>query len=288
MNLKTKNLLIRTATGIVYVALMIAGVFVFPLMTALLCAVACIGVYEYSRLTTGPADKFSMVLLMIASVVQFGLILQYGLRKSTFFYNAQVNTLIIFGVTVILTVAALMLLLSVTELFRHRPAPFEHLGAPLFAYSWIVFPLGFMALMTRLCPPVVLAFMLMIWAYDTFAYLGGSLYGRNKMCERISPKKTWEGTATGLIMTIVVAIILPSIPYFGHLHVALWKWVVMAVLVVLFGTVGDLLESLAKRRAGVKDSGNILPGHGGMLDRFDSVLMAAIPSLLFALFVMIM
>ena len=107
------------------------------------------------------------------------------------------------------------------------------------------------------------------------------------MCEHISPKKTWEGTVTGFIMTVVMAIVLPSIPYFGHLHIALWKWVVFAILIVLFGTVGDLLESLLKRRAGVKDSGSIMPGHGGMLDRFDSILIASIPALLFALTVMI-
>ncbi len=288
MNPKTKNLIVRTIAGAVYVALMIAGVFIFPLMSVLLCVMACVGVFECSRLTSGPVDKLSQILLMLATVAQFAVILVYGLRKSTFFYNAEVNTLIMFCVVALLILVGLLLVLSTAELFRHRPAPMEHLGSTFFMYAWIVFPLGFMALMTRICPPVVFALLLMIWAYDTFAYLGGSLYGRNKMCERISPKKTWEGTATGLIMTIVMAIILPSIPYFGHLHVALWKWVVMAIIVVVTGTVGDLLESLFKRNAGVKDSGSIMPGHGGMLDRFDSVLMAVLPSLLFALFVMIL
>ncbi len=285
---KTKNLLVRTVVGAVYVALMIAGVFIFPLMDVVLCAVACIAIFECMRLVSGPSDRLSMAFLIIAAVVQFALILYYGLRKSSFFYNAEVVTLLVFGVSTLITVATLVLLLSTTELFRQRPAALEHLSVPVFAYSWIILPLAFMAVMTRISPQVVFAFLLMIWAYDTFAYLGGTLYGRNKMCEHISPKKTWEGTVTGLIMAIVVAIVLPSIPFFGHMHVALWKWVVFAVLVVLFGTVGDLLESLFKRRAGVKDSGNIMPGHGGMLDRFDSILMAAVPSLLFALFMMIL
>lgn len=288
MNTKTKNLIVRTIAGAVYIALMIAGVFIFPLMTVLLCLIASIGVLECSRLTSGPADRLSQVLLVAAAVAQFAVILGYGLRKSTFFYNASVNTLIMFCVVALLILVGLVLVLSMTELFRHRPVPMEHLGSTLFMYAWIVFPLGFLAVMTRICPPVVFAFLLMIWAYDTFAYLGGSMYGRNKMCEHISPKKTWEGTVTGLIMTIVMAIILPSIPYFGHLHVALWKWVIMAIIVVVSGTAGDLLESLFKRNAGVKDSGSIMPGHGGILDRFDSILMAAMPSLLFALFVMIM
>jgi len=267
---------------------MITGVFVFPVMDVLLCAVACIAIFECMRLATGPSDRLSLALLMTVAVVQFALILYYGLRRSSFFYNAEVVTLLVFGVSSLLIIAALMLVLSTSELFRRRPASLEHLAIPIFAYVWIVIPLAFMTVMTRISPQVVFALMLMIWVYDTFAYLGGTLYGRNKMCEHISPKKTWEGTVTGLVMTIVLAIILPSIPYFGYMHVALWKWVAFAFIVVLFGTVGDLLESLLKRRAGLKDSGNIMPGHGGMLDRFDSMLLAAVPSLLFALFMMIL
>ena len=288
MNPKTKNLLVRTVVGAVYVALMIAGVFIFPLMAVLLCLVACLGIVESSRLVSGPVDRLSPVLLSATAVAQFAVVLGYGLRKSTFFYNAEVNTLIMSCVVALLALVGLVLILSIAELFRHRPAPMEHLGSVLFMYVWIVLPLGFMAVMTRICPPVVFAFLLMIWAYDTFAYLGGSLYGRNKMCEHISPKKTWEGTVTGLIMTVVMAIILPSIPYFGHLHVALWKWVLLAIIVVVSGTAGDLLESLFKRRAGVKDSGSVMPGHGGILYSFDSVFMAAIPALLYALLVMLM
>lgn len=284
---KYKNLLIRTVVGAAYVALMVAGVFVFPLMDVLLCVAACIAIFECMRLVSGPVDRLSMVLLMVATVVQFAVILNFGLRRSSFFYNAEMMTLFMFVVVAVLSIISLSVALSVLELLRHRPAPLEHMGVPLFAYSWIVIPLGFLAVMTRVCPPLILAFLILIWTYDTFAYLGGTLYGRNKMCEHISPKKTWEGTVTGFIMTVVMAIVLPSIPYFGHLHIALWKWVVFAILIVLFGTVGDLLESLLKRRAGVKDSGSIMPGHGGMLDRFDSILIASIPALLFALTVMI-
>ncbi len=282
-----KNLLIRTLSGAVFVALMVAGVYIFPLMVVLLCAVACAGIYECSRLVCGPVDRLARGVMMTAAVALFAVVLYYGLQKSTFFFDARTVTLFAFMLTALTSIGALLLVLPVAELFRHRPAPIEHIGSAFFAYCWIVLPLGLIAVMTRVSPPVVLAFFLLTWSYDTFAYLGGSLYGRNKMCGDISPKKTWEGAVTGLLLALVVAIILPSIPFFGSLCAALWKWVVLAVLVVLFGTMGDLLESLIKRRAGVKDSGSVLPGHGGVLDRLDSMLMASVPVLLYALFVMV-
>lgn len=287
MNPKTKNLLVRTVVGAVYVALMIAGVFVFPLMAVLLCAVACVCLYEFMSLTSGPSDKVSFGFLTAVTLTQFSLILQFGIRKSSFFYNAAINTLTNFVVMIPAMLMLLLVLLAIVELFRKRPMPLEHIGASVFSYVWIVIPLGFLAVMTRLSPQIVLAFFLMVWAYDTFAYLGGSLYGRNKMCVHISPKKTWEGSVTGLFFTIVMAIILPSIRFFGQLHASLWQWVVLAIIVVVVGTCGDLLESLFKRRADVKDSGKIMPGHGGMLDRFDSMLLAAVPALLYALLVMV-
>lgn len=287
MNPKTKNLLVRTVVGAVYVALMIAGVFVFPLMAVLLCAVACVCLYEFMSLTSGPSDKVSFGFLTAVTLTQFSLILQFGIRKSSFFYNAAINTLTNFVVMIPAMLMLLLVLLAIVELFRKRPMPLEHIGASIFSYVWIVIPLGFLAVMTRLSPQIVLAFFLMVWAYDTFAYLGGSLYGRNKMCVHISPKKTWEGSVTGLFFTIVMAIILPSIRFFGQLHAPLWQWVVLAIIVVVVGTCGDLLESLFKRQADVKDSGKIMPGHGGMLDRFDSMLLAAVPALLYALLVMV-
>lgn len=288
MNQKTKNLLVRTIFGAIYVALMIAGIYVFPLMAVLMGLVACVSIVEFSRLTSGPVDKVSRVVLLAVAIAQFVVILYYGSQKNTFFYNAPIMTLSSFVISIPIMLLVTGLVPSVVELFRGRPIPVEHLGTSTYAYFWIVMPLAFIAVMTKVCPQVVFAFFLIIWAYDTFAYLGGSLYGRNKMCERISPKKTWEGTATGVVMAVVFAVVLPSIHYFGKLHAPLWMWVVFAFIAVLFGTLGDLLESLFKRRADVKDSGRIMPGHGGALDRFDSMLFAALPALLFALFVMVL
>lgn len=114
---------------------------------------------------------------------------------------------------------------------------------------------------------VVIAF---IWINDTFAYLIGSMFGKHKLFERISPKKTWEGSFGGLAFTILAAYILTLIANWIELPSAM----MIAILVVVFGGFGDLIESMFKRQANVKDSGKILPGHGGILDRFDATFFA--------------
>jgi phosphatidate cytidylyltransferase len=117
----------------------------------------------------------------------------------------------------------------------------------------------------------VLGVILLIWASDVCAYLVGSLIGRNKLYERISPGKTWEGSIGATILTIGCSFIIAR--WFPEL--ALKHWIIISVLVSIFGTIGDLVESMLKRQAGVKDSGRIMPGHGGILDRFDSLLFVS-------------
>ena len=110
----------------------------------------------------------------------------------------------------------------------------------------------------------------MLWANDTGAYLVGVKFGRTKLFERHSPKKTWEGFIGGALISAGVALIISH--YFTELE---WQqWVIMAVLISFFGTTGDLIESMFKRSINVKDSGGILPGHGGLLDRFDGLFLA--------------
>ena len=120
----------------------------------------------------------------------------------------------------------------------------------------------------------LLALFVFIWVNDSFAYLTGSLFGKHRMFERISPKKSWEGFIGGAAFTIAASVIFAN--YFTQLP--LWGWIGFAILMIIFGTLGDLVESLFKRTLNVKDSGNILPGHGGILDRIDSVIFS-IPAL---------
>ena len=117
-------------------------------------------------------------------------------------------------------------------------------------------------------PHLILGPILLIWASDSFAYLVGSMIGKRKLYEKISPGKTWEGTIGGGVLTLASSYIVAGwFPEIQFVH-----WLVISILVVVFGTIGDLFESLLKRRAGIKDSGKIMPGHGGILDRFDSLI----------------
>ena len=118
-------------------------------------------------------------------------------------------------------------------------------------------------------PGVLLGVFVLIWMYDTGAYLSGMLFGKHRLMPRISPKKTWEGLVGGAVVALGTGLVVAR--YFKDMGVV--EWMLLVFVVVVFGTLGDLSESLLKRRIGLKDSGHILPGHGGFLDRFDSFLL---------------
>ena len=109
-----------------------------------------------------------------------------------------------------------------------------------------------------------------IWVNDSFAYLTGMTFGKHRLFERISPKKSWEGFIGGAVASVVAGYVFSLF----ETDLVWWQWLIFSLLVVVFGTFGDLMESLIKRSVGVKDSGRIIPGHGGLLDRFDSMLLA--------------
>jgi phosphatidate cytidylyltransferase len=115
---------------------------------------------------------------------------------------------------------------------------------------------------------IVLALFIMIWCNDTFAYLVGKSIGKHKLLESVSPKKTIEGFIGGIVFTLVASVIISR--FYTFFNVTLW--IVSALIISVFGTLGDLVESKFKREASIKDSGNIMPGHGGILDRLDSVI----------------
>ena len=165
------------------------------------------------------------------------------------------------------------------ELFRNKPNPFNNIGFTVLGIIYIIVPFLLLSITSfditssdiSYAPNKLLGFFLLIWANDTFAYLVGIAIGRTKLFERISPKKTWEGTIGGIICTQGIAYIISI--YFTELTMI--QWMIIALIISVFGTLGDLVESMFKRSLGVKDSGNILPGHGGILDRFDAVLLCS-------------
>lgn len=118
---------------------------------------------------------------------------------------------------------------------------------------------------------IMFGFLFILWASDTGAYFAGTLFGKRKLFERISPKKSWEGAVGGAILAIIFALVIAN--YFDSL--ARWQWITIAILIIIGGIYGDLIESLLKRSIEIKDSGASLPGHGGFLDRFDGLLISA-------------
>ncbi len=118
-------------------------------------------------------------------------------------------------------------------------------------------------------PKLILGIIFLIWSNDTFAYIGGSIFGKHKMIERVSPGKTWEGTIIGVLLTFALSFIFE---HFCKLNI---PWAVFGITVPILATIGDLVESKLKRESGIKDSGKIMPGHGGVLDRFDSLIFVA-------------
>lgn len=280
MTTRFKTLLIRTLSGAIFITLMILGVFHPLVMVLLMGVVSLLAIHEFNKMISGPADYLSEGLMMLSALLLLLFVPLESMQSiQTLTWTTSVMSFVMFLLSFPAVVVAYVIIFASAEVFRRRACPIEKIGRGIFGMIWIILPLGMLTSLTCVYPELVLAFFLLIWGNDTFAYLGGSMYGKHKMIEKVSPKKTWEGTFTGAICTVLIAVVLYKIPFFSEFSCInnLIEWIVFALIVVLFGTMGDLLESLFKRNASIKDSGNIMPGHGGILDRFDSILFAAVP-----------
>ena len=194
---------------------------------------------------------------------------------------------------VFLPYLGLLLYLMITELYLKKENPIGNWAYAMLSQLYVALPFALLNVLAfqnspetssvTYNPILPLSIFVFIWLSDTGAYCVGSLIGKHRLFERISPKKSWEGSIGGAIFSIASSFV------FAHFFpfMSTWQWAGLAVTVVIFSTWGDLTESLMKRQLDIKDSGNILPGHGGMLDRFDSALMA-IPAAVVYLYVMTM
>jgi len=199
-----------------------------------------------------------------------------------------ISTLIASGVmppTSFLFLIPLMTIILITELYRKQDRPFDSLAHTFFPVMYTALPFSMFpfAAFSRtglnsilphpaimFSPGIIIGFFLLIWANDTGAYLTGMSLGRHKLLERISPKKTWEGFFGGMLIAAIVAWFLSDwLGVVDKIH-----WVIISLIISVTGTYGDLIESMLKRSTGVKDSGTIMPGHGGFLDRFDSAVVS--------------
>ncbi len=234
---------------------------------------------------------FGLVMLgvsIIALLEFYSLVSQTGLRPQVFpgsFFGLSVFLVIVFTASGIIPLPWIWIVLCtpififITELFRNQAYPFQNAGVTILGIIYVTVPFSLLTLLHGYGSKagcgnsgwLVLSLFIILWVFDSFAYFTGSALGKRKLFERISPKKTWEGIAGGMIFGLLTAWILSSI----FTSIALMHWIAISLIIMTFGTLGDLAESMLKRSVGVKDSGNLLPGHGGILDRFDAMLFAA-------------
>ena len=262
-----KNLIIRALTGIIFVVVLISAICIHPIFFLILfCIITGLTLWEFGGLVKHYENaNLQRTVNMLGGVYLF---------IATFVHANGLTDGKIF-----LPYLLFIMLTMIAELYYKAPNPINNWAFTLFAQIYCAGSFSMLNFIgaepgtpgvMSYTPLFIMAIFIFVWLDDTGAYLVGSLIGKHKLFERISPKKSWEGFFGGLILA------LASSQAFAWFAPAInrMNWLGLAATVVLFGTWGDLIESLLKRTLGVKDSGNVLPGHGGMLDRFDSVMLA--------------
>ncbi len=252
-------------------------------LTALFFVLALIGSIAFNHLT------FSILFLFftVVGLWEFYTISHLGQNNPQKYFGILLGAAVFIAFSLIsmgkqngmilLLFLPLVYFIFVLELFRKKANPFRNIGFTLLGIIYIAVPFGLLNFISisyltgEYEPRILIGILLILWASDTGAYLVGSRIGKRKLFERISPKKSWEGSFGGAMLSLIAAYVdskLFDVLTLGH-------WFAIAFIIVVMGTLGDLVESLYKRSKNVKDSGTLLPGHGGILDRFDSLLLAA-------------
>ncbi len=258
-----KNLITRTLSGLLFVTIIVGSILLSSYsFAAVFALISAIAVWEFHKLLQKDKNQsFNTVLAMMGNLLLF---------VSTYLFASGFCSSQIFFLYV-----SYIILIFVVELFRKDSNAVENWAYQLLGQIYIAFPFALLNLILFMPknynPWLLLSMFLVIWLYDTGAYLVGVSIGKHRMCERISPKKSWEGFLGGLIVALLTAWLCSL--YIKDLN--LLQWIGFSALIVVFANFGDFTESLLKRNLGVKDSGNIMPGHGGLLDRFDSMLLVA-------------
>lgn len=256
------NFLTRTVTGAVFVALVVTSIIFGAIYFSVLFYIfSLIGLHEFFRLLKLQSSTQKYLGFIIASVVYVSLAL-----VSVFDMSDRI----------LLINIPFLFLPFIVELFNKHEAPFQQIGYLLLGILYITLPFALLQFFFLFEQPtgvlsILLSYFIIIWVYDTFAYLVGKQFGKHRMFERISPLKSWEGFIGGAFFALLTSWIFSIY----HTGITSLQWIILGCIIVVFSTLGDLIESLFKRSMQVKDAGSILPGHGGVLDRFDSVLISA-------------
>ena len=275
------NFIARTITGILFVATIVvcflnptAMIFLFALVTGLT-------VWEFTGLVN---DRPGVAVNRFISTV-----------AGVYFFLAMAGTCSGFtSSTVFIPYLITIIYLLVAELYAKQEDPIHDWAYTMMSQMYVVLPFSLLNMLAFRAAPegimyvytLPLSVFVFLWVNDTGAYCCGSLFGKHKLFPRVSPGKSWEGSIGGGVFVLAAAALvwyLTDTYDMNPTGMGMWEWMGLGLTVVVFGTWGDLVESRFKRTLGIKDSGNILPGHGGMLDRFDSSLLA-IPAAVVYLF----
>lgn len=263
------NFIQRAVTGVLFVIVLVGCILYSPLSFGILFTIiSVLSVHEFAQLVSKSSEvSINKTITALGGAYLFLALMSFRTQQSV-------------GARVFLPYLGLLLYMMITELYLKKKNPTGNWAYSMLSQLYVALPFALLNVLAFQNSPetgsvpynpiLPLSIFVFIWLSDTGAYCVGSLIGKHRLFERISPKKSWEGSIGGGIFSIASSL------GFAHFFPFMpgWQWVGLAIVVVIFGTWGDLTESLMKRQLGIKDSGNILPGHGGMLDRFDSALMA--------------
>ncbi|WP_289300024.1 phosphatidate cytidylyltransferase [Xylanibacter muris] len=267
------NFIVRTVTGVLFVAAIVVCFLEPAAMAALFALATGLTVWEFAGLVNGRDGVWiNRFICTVAGGYFFLAMTGYnaGITPSTVFIPYLITVIYLF----------------VSELYAKNPDPVNNWAYTMMSQMYVALPFSMLNVLayrslpdgsvayTCLMPLCVFVFL---WINDSGAYCCGSLFGRHKLFPRVSPGKSWEGSIGGAVFVMLAAVgvwYLADKYGINDLQLRHYEWVGLGLVIVVFGTWGDLVESLFKRTLGIKDSGNILPGHGGMLDRFDSSLLA--------------
>ena len=267
------NFIVRTITGILFVAVVVCSFLRPQAMVLLFALITGLTIWEFTGLVN---DREKVTVNRLISTV----------AGVYFFFAVAGFSSDLTPSAVFIPYLVSIIYLMVAELYLKNEDPIHDWAYTMMAQHYIALPFSLLnTLAFHLTPQglvtydavLPLSVFVFLWMNDTGAYLCGSLLGKHKLFPRISPGKSWEGSIGGGILVIAIAVLvwyLTEQYQLNQLGLSALEWAGLGLTVVIFGTWGDLVESLFKRTLGIKDSGNILPGHGGMLDRFDSSLLA--------------
>jgi phosphatidate cytidylyltransferase len=266
------NLFRRTLTGAYIVIFTLGGFWLHPVSFFLTGLIILFGtMYEYYLMIRNTGTQPQLIPGIITGVTAYVLasLIASGFLKAKFF----------------LILVPMMLVIMVAELYRRQEKPFDSLAHTFFPVLYSAIPVsmipfsafsrtGLSSILPHgqmvFSPGIIIGFFILLWVNDSGAYLIGTAFGRHRLMERISPKKSWEGFFGGMILSALAAWFLSG--WLGVVDKS--KWIIISLIISIAGTYGDLIESMLKRSLGVKDSGTIMPGHGGFLDRFDSAIIS--------------